>query len=118
MQTHLNEYLLITLKTGKITIFQQLEKVLQASTGTWVAKYPGALGDALTVSFCPASDSASAEHFSGWAYANQFDGKNGTSSYASSNGASNDEIHVVVVDLSGAISGTPNSVLEKFANFQ
>ena len=91
------------------------EGASKTSTGTWVAKYPGVLGDALTVSFCPASDSASAEHFSGWAYANQFDGKPGTSSYASSNGASNDEIHVVVVDRTGAISGTPNSVLEKFA---
>ena len=31
------------------------------STGTWIAKYPGALGNALTVSFCPA-DSAF-DHF-------------------------------------------------------
>ena len=36
------------------------EGASKTSTGTWVAKYPGVLGDALTVSFCPASDSASA----------------------------------------------------------
>ena len=84
------------------------------STGTWVAKYPGALGNALTVSFCPAGDSASADHFTGWGYASQFDGKPGSSSYATSNGASNDEVHVAVIDRTGAISGTPGSVLEKF----
>lgn len=84
------------------------------STGTWVAKYPGALGNALTVSYCPAGDSAGADHFTGWGYASQFDGKPGTSSYATSNGASNDEVHVAVVDRTGAISGTPGSVLEKF----
>jgi len=84
------------------------------STGTWVAKYPGELGNALTVSYCPAGDSASADHFTGWGYASQFDGKPGTSSYATSNGASNDEVHVAVIDRTGAISGTPGSVLEKF----
>lgn len=86
----------------------------KTSSGTWVAKYPGVLGDALTVSFCPAHDSAGQSHFTGWDYANQFDGAPGTSSYASSKGASNDEVHVVVIDRTGAISGTPNSVLEKF----
>jgi len=90
------------------------EGASKLSSGTWIAKYPGVLGDALTVSFCPASDSAAAEHFTGWAYASSFDGKPGTSSYASKNGASNDEVHVVVLDRTGDISGTPGSVLEKF----
>ena len=90
------------------------EGASKLSSGTWIAKYPGVLGDALTVSFCPASDSAAAEHFTGWAYASNFDGKPGTSSYASKNGASNDEVHVVVLDRTGDISGTPGSVLEKF----
>ena len=90
------------------------EGASKLSSGTWIAKYPGVLGDALTVSFCPASDSAAAEHFTGWAYASNFDGKPGTSSYASTNGASNDEVHVVVLDRTGAITGTPGAVLEKF----
>jgi len=85
------------------------------SSGTWIAKYPGDLGNALTVSFCPAGDSASADHFTGWAYADEFDAAPGTSSYASTNGASNDEVHVAIVDRTGAISGTVGSVLEKFA---
>ena len=90
------------------------EGASKTSAGTWIAKYPGVLGDALTVSFCPAADSATNNHFTGWTYASNFDGAPGTSSYASSNGASNDEVHVVVIDRTGAISGTPNSVLEKF----
>ena len=85
------------------------------SSGTWVAKYPGDLGNALTVSFCPAADSATADHFTGWAYADDFDGKPGTSSYASTNGASNDEVHVAIIDRTGAISGTVGTILEKFA---
>jgi len=85
------------------------------SSGTFIAKYPGDLGNALTVSYCPAGDSASADHFTGWAYADEFDGKPGTSSYASTNGASNDEVHVAIVDRTGAISGTVGTVLEKFA---
>ena len=102
----------------------------QIRSGTWIAKYPGALGNALTVSFCPAGqDSASSSvrynHFDantdsnsgykdGWAYASQFDGQPGTSAWAASNGAQNDEVHVAVIDRTGAISGTPGSVLEKF----
>jgi hypothetical protein len=91
------------------------EGASKTSSGTWVAKYPGDLGNALTVSFCPAADSASADHFTGWAYADDFDGKPGTSSYASTNGASNDEVHVAIIDRTGAISGTVGTVLEKFA---
>ena len=84
------------------------------NSGTWIAKYPGTLGNALTVSFCPAGDSAGVNHFTSWAYASNFDRKPGTSTYASNNGASNDEIHVAIIDRTGAISGTVGTVLEKF----
>lgn len=84
------------------------------SSGTWIAKYPGTLGNALTVSFCPAGETAGVDHFTNWAYASSFDGAPGTSAYASNNGASNDEVHVAIIDRTGAISGTVGSVLEKF----
>ena len=38
----------------------------------------------------------------------------GTSQYVADRGGSNDELHVVVYDATGAITGTPNTVLEKF----
>ena len=93
------------------------EGASKTNSGTWIAKYPGALGNALTVSFCPAGDSASVStdaHFKNWAYASNFDRAPGTSAYAATNGASNDEIHVAVIDRTGAISGTKGTVLETF----
>jgi hypothetical protein len=38
----------------------------------------------------------------------------GTSDYASSNGIEWDEVHVVVIDLTGAISGSANNIVERF----
>ena len=78
--------------------------------GAWAAKYPGTLGNALRVEVCGANNSV----FDAWGYANLFQAAPGTSTFASDRGAANDEIHIVVVDKTGAISGTANTVLEKF----
>lgn len=50
-----------------------------------------------------------------WEYATSFDNAPGTSPYAEKRGASNDEIHVAVIDEDGEISGTKGEVIEKFA---
>lgn len=76
-----------------------------------VAKYPGVLGNSLEISICPADTTV----FGTWAYANQFDSAPGTSDFAAAHGCVNDELHIIVVDEDGAITGTPNTVLEKFA---
>ncbi len=83
------------------------------SKGRWVAKYPGELGNSLKVSMITQGISS----FTGWAYASSFDGAPGTSDYAAGLGKSsaNDEMHIAVIDEDGAISGTPNSILETFA---
>lgn len=39
-----------------------------------------------------------------------------TSNYASTRGCKNDEMHVVVVDDSGSVTGTPGSIVEKHLN--
>ena len=52
--------------------------------------------------------------YDNWDYKNSFDGKPGTSVYASNNDATGDEVHLVVVDSDGAISGTKGQVLEVF----
>ena len=49
-----------------------------------------------------------------WEHFQLFDKAPGTSSNASSIGASNDEIHIVVQDEDGLITGTKNEVLETF----
>jgi len=75
----------------------------------WFAKYPGARGNSLLVSL------ADANSFSSWAYAANFDSAPGTSAYAVDQGATNDELHVIVVDEDGVFSGSRNTVLERFA---
>jgi hypothetical protein len=77
--------------------------------GEWAAKYPGSLGNSLKVSM---ADSAT---FAGWTYAAEFTGAPGTSPYASDINASNDELHIIVIDEDGLISGTKNTILERFA---
>jgi phage tail sheath protein FI len=80
-------------------------------TAEIVAKYPGILGNSLLISICPASSTV----FNGWAYKGQFDSAPDTSDYADTNSCSNDELHIVIVDQDGDITGTPGTVLEKFA---
>ena len=80
--------------------------------GEWAAKYPGVLGNSLKVEICTPGGG-----FSGWAYEGQFSSAPSTSEYAEDLGktSSNDELHIVVVDENGAITGTANTVLETFA---
>ena len=78
--------------------------------GRWIAKWPGALGNSLQVSMI--SPNAT---FSSWTYKDEFDGAPGTSQWASDRSGSDDEVHVVVIDQDGLISGTPGTILERFA---
>ena len=87
------------------------DNVTLSSAGTFVARYPGTLGNSITVSVLQAD----VDTFSSWTYAGQFDGAPGTSDYAAARSASNDEMHIIVVDTDGTITGTPNTVLERFA---
>jgi phage tail sheath protein FI len=76
----------------------------------FAAKYPGSLGNGLKVSMCDSNT----ELFATWQYASEFSSQANTSSYAASKGSAFDELHVVVIDTVGNISGTANTVLEKF----
>jgi len=49
-----------------------------------------------------------------WEFANQFDSAPGTSDFAAGKGGLNDEIHVIVIDKTGVLSGTAGYVLEKY----
>jgi phage tail sheath protein FI len=78
--------------------------------GTFIAKYPGKLGNSIKVTICPADTTA-------WAAFNEagsFDGIPGTSDSAALLGHSNDELHIAVVDVDGTWSGTAGTVLEAF----
>ena len=51
-----------------------------------------------------------------WRYYDSVDRAPGTSAYVSDRSGSGDEIHIVVVDEDGGISGTPGRVLEAFSS--
>jgi phage tail sheath protein FI len=85
------------------------------ASGSWIARYPGSLGNSLKVSICPVGSDSSGTYFSQWTYVAQFDAAPGTSDYVSDRSGSNDEVHVVVIDEDGLFSGTPGTILERYA---
>jgi phage tail sheath protein FI len=94
-----------------------------AGNGFWAAKYPGALGNSLkvvvldfyaTATYGADTDGNINQYVD---YINNFDGLPGTSPWATNltGSALRDEIHVLVIDEDGLFSGTPGTILEKFA---
>ena len=51
-----------------------------------------------------------------WRYADMFDGAPGTSTYVSDRGGSTDEMHIIVIDEDGVISGVAGTVLERWTD--
>ena len=98
------------------------------SIGPFAARYPGALGNSLTITVIDAG--ASPTQYANWSvplynsantnYANTslagyFNSQPSTSYAASQLGSANDQIHIAVVDTGGLFSGTKGTVLETFA---
>ena len=73
------------------------------------ARYPGVMGNSLTVAFAHAD-----EAFGTSSWADLFDALPGTSTHATNNGIENDEVNVIVIDTGGEFTGTANTVLEIF----
>jgi phage tail sheath protein FI len=88
-------------------------------TGLWLAKFGGALGNGLKVVTFPAqTDPATTKTaWNSWVgYKEAFSSYPGTSPWAANqNSATNDELHIAVIDVGGKFSGVPGSVLETFA---
>lgn len=103
----------------RITNSDEWENVVStiADEDEFFAKYPGALGNALSVSVCPASgfglDELGEDKWK-WVHPDDSDITLNLSNLFDS-APINDELHVVVIDRTGAISGTEGSVLETFA---
>ena len=79
--------------------------------GGFYSRYPGELGNSIKVSVC-----ANTSAFTTWSYQGYFDNAPATSSYAASvsTAGAQDEIHVVVVDNDGRLSGAAGTVLEVY----
>ena len=85
----------------------------------FVARYPGVIGDSISVSVCTGLTEFSAAGSVNWGtglrFDNLFDGAPGTSAFVAENDADGvDEMHIVVYDQDGLITGTKNKVLETF----
>ena len=91
--------------------FIDQDAALAIDNHTVVARYPGVIGSSISVQICPA-DSAT---FNAWAYRTRFDGVPSTSAYAAARNASNDEVHIAVIDADGTFTGVKNTVLETFS---
>ena len=59
--------------------------------------------------------SAGASVLRKWQYADNFDGAPGTSTFVADKGGSGDEMHIIVIDEDGKLTGSANTVLEKYA---
>ena len=103
-------YTLPTVKNS--TNFDAQLGALDSDLHTFVGRFPGSLGNSLQVSICPPSVSDSG--FDAWTYKSSFDAAPGTSTFAAANDATNDEIHVAVVDKNGEFTGTKGTVLETY----
>lgn len=92
------------------------------NAGAWIAKYPGKMGNALSVYTLDSGNIGGATGpiagATGVTIKSVFAGATGlaTSAFATTKGATGakDEMHVLVVDGTGAISGTAGTVLEKY----
>lgn len=89
---------------------------LTGLTASFIARFPGVIGDSLSVSICSGPDA-----FVGWIYKDLFDYAPGSTESGDSvfgidpTLRANDEIHVVVVDREGLFTGTRGALLEKFS---
>jgi len=93
------------------SIFQAsyLSTNLGNAYGSFMARYPGALGNSLSISICDNST-----NFSTWNYKSYFTSAPSTSSQTASAGGLNDEMHIVVIDTAGLFTGSAGTVLETY----
>jgi hypothetical protein len=92
--------------------------IADLDTVSFVARYPGALGNSLRVAVWDSNTSnaaAGGSTFSSWTYKSYFPAAPSTSSFVTTSGGANDQFHLIVVDEDGLFSnGVKGTVLEVF----
>ena len=91
------------------------------STFTWnfAAKTAGAWGNSLVIAYIDGIEATPGDYdneviYTGGPKWNTIAGKPGTSPSAALVGGADDEMHIALIDKNGAITGTPNTLLETF----
>jgi len=93
--------------------YTYLNNLTNANTyGPFIARYSGALGNSLSVSVVDSSSWSTSWNVNGIGVSSYFPIAPSTSAQASGAGGANDQIHIVVMDTGGLISGTKGTVLE------
>ena len=82
--------------------------------GAFMARYPGALGNSLTISLVDSASYSNTWNVAGVTLSQYVNGAPSTSAQASAAGSANDQVHIVVVDTGGLFTGAKNTVLEVF----
>jgi len=82
------------------------------TSGMFAARYAGDLGNSIKVSLW--ANTVNTTGYTAWQYGRDFNGIPGTSNWTADKGGSKDEMHIIVVDDKGTITGTAGTVLEKF----
>jgi hypothetical protein len=92
--------------------------ITDSTVQSFVARYPGALGNSLKVSVWDSNTANAASGgstFTSWTYKSYFPAAPATSTYVSTSGGANDQFHLVVIDEEGLFSqGAKGTVLEVF----
>lgn len=90
----------------------EFETMTFSSGDEAIAKYPGELGNSIAVEVVTNATSFDALDP---VFQDQFDFKPSTTQFAEDRGISGDELHVIVYDKDGKITGTEGEILETFA---
>ena len=85
-----------------------------SASGPIFARYPGTLGNSLVIGLIDSTGNFATWNVNNVGVSSYFNGAPGTSSEALLAGATNDEMHVIVLDGLGLFTGTKNTVLEVF----
>ena len=86
-----------------------------SNIGPYIAKYPGSLGNSITIAIIDSGATFNSWNVNGVGISSYFTGAPGTSAQALAVGGQNDEVHLIVLDGEGRITGVKNAVLETFA---
>ena len=95
----------------EVTLIKNSDDFENASLGAvkFISRYPGKKGNSIEVHVCDSEDA-----FDGWLFEGEFDGPPETSPFAEDRDVTKDELHIVVVDGKGKITGTKGTILETF----
>ncbi len=104
----------LSIAIGNQVDFDTQDAQLNTDNVGYVAKYPGELGNSLAVHTFALDSAGSTAELANWAYGQHFNVAPTTSQTATDDTATHDEVHVVVVDEDGKISGTKGTVLETY----